>query len=637
MGTYEISLCMIVRDEARHMERCLSSAAKIVSEIIVIDTGSTDGTPEIAKKYGATVVTISWEADFSKARNVGLELATKGWILVLDADEELVEPEAEYLQELLLNSDVHGYFVKMISFVGETAGSEYVTDSVCRLFRNDPRIRFTGFIHEEVIPSILNIPQSSVEFSQLTLRHYGYLDHEIIRKQKSERNLSILLDVLQRHPTDHQLQYALGTEFYQLGEYEKALSVFKEIIPHVPVFSGYASDLLLKTAYALRETGCSVEALQLVNEGLTFYPDFTDLLELKAILLFDAEQYQQALAILSQAIQAGDISAKYTSSSGAGTYRSHYLAGLTCEQLYLWEEACNHYRIALTYQLHYLPAWQRWPILCLALDKADDLLAFFSTYGTDIPPEGWRLVLLAAVNTHSPGLTASLLSRSVTLSESDPLLYAITLAQMDKDHEAAKYLTNLLTDSPSGSSIYLYLAVLYLKTGDKRSSFFYLEKLSLQDPSFSAIAGRLRGEEGLLFEESAYRKCQQSLIQVGAWEGLLWFQNQLLPSLLLPLFPPPMLYGLFAAPLTYKQLLLRLCEERMSELTYSDSLFAGWLASECGEYGSAYSWFAIGHQKHPEKVAPLLGIVYACSGAARNKCRQKIPSLSIRLQLLLLS
>lgn len=637
MGAYDISLCMIVRDEARHMERCLSSAAKIVSEIIVIDTGSTDSTPEIAKKYGATVVAIPWEADFSKARNSGLELATKGWILVLDADEELVEPEAEYLQELLLHSDVHGYFVKMISFVGEVAGSEYVTDSVCRVFRNDPRIRFTGFIHEEVIPSILSIPQSRVEFSQLTLRHYGYLDHEITRKQKSERNLSILFGVLQRHPTDLQLQYALGTEFYQLGQYEKALSIFKQIIPHVPVFSGYASDLLLKTAYALRETGCSAEALQLVNEGLAFYPDFADLLELKAILLFDAEQYQQALAILAQAIQAGDISAKYTSSSGAGTYRSHYLAGLTCEQLYMWEEACNHYRTALTHQVHYLPAWQRWPVLCLALDKPDDLLAFFSTYGTDIPPEGWKYALLAAVNTHSPGLSASLLSRSVTLAQSDPLLYAITLAQLDKDHEAAMYLTDLLADSPNDSNICLYLFALCLKTGDQRSSFFYLEKLSIEDPSFSQIVGRLRGEKRLFFKETAYRKCQQSLIQVGAWEGLLWFQNQLLPSLPSPLFPPPMVYGLFAMPLTYKQQLLRLCEGRMSELTYSDTLFVGWLASECGEYAAANSWFAIGHQKHPEKVAPLLGIVYACSGAARDKCRQKIPSLSIRLPLLLFS
>ncbi|GAX91610.1 tetratricopeptide repeat-containing glycosyltransferase family 2 protein [Effusibacillus lacus] len=388
-----LSLCMLVQNEEDCLERCLSSVVNIVSEIIVVDAGSTDQSQKIAKRYGASVVTVPWEDDFAKARNEGLKQATKEWILVLDADEELEEPNLSYLNHLLQQEEVYGYFVKMKNYVGHLSTGEYVTDSVCRLFRNHPEIRFIGSIHEEVSPVIQAIPGVRLEFADITVRHYGYLDEIIRRKKKNERNLRIIQGALKRHPDDLRLQYALGTEYFQREDYRNALAVFESILPRVPVFSGYDSDLFLKMAYAMRETGRHQDAEHAIEKALLFYPDFTDLLELKAMLLMDRENYQDAYLILLQAIELGDVSCQYTSSSGSGTYRSHYLAGLTCEYLYLWQEAKNHYLKALLSHPGYLSAWKRLAPISVLLQETGELVNFLAEYRDRIPETAWNLVI----------------------------------------------------------------------------------------------------------------------------------------------------------------------------------------------------------------------------------------------------
>ena len=104
-----VSLCMIVKNEESCLEKCLASMQDLVSEIIIVDTGSTDGTIEIAQKYHAVVETYKWQNDFSKARNYSLSLATQEWILVLDADEYLRESDRELFRKALEKKDVDSY------------------------------------------------------------------------------------------------------------------------------------------------------------------------------------------------------------------------------------------------------------------------------------------------------------------------------------------------------------------------------------------------------------------------------------------------------------------------------------------------------------------------------------------------
>ena len=95
MAKQTISLCMITKNEENYLEQCLDSAKEIADEIIIVDTGSTDKTKEIAKSFGAKIVDFKWNEDFSEARNESLKHATKEWILVLDADEE-IDPERQH-------------------------------------------------------------------------------------------------------------------------------------------------------------------------------------------------------------------------------------------------------------------------------------------------------------------------------------------------------------------------------------------------------------------------------------------------------------------------------------------------------------------------------------------------------------
>src|SRR3989344_2135515 len=89
MPKQTISLCMIAKNEEKHLEECLNSVKELVDEVIIVDTGSTDKTKQIAKKFNAKIYDFKWVDDFSAARNESLKHATKDWILVLDADEVL--------------------------------------------------------------------------------------------------------------------------------------------------------------------------------------------------------------------------------------------------------------------------------------------------------------------------------------------------------------------------------------------------------------------------------------------------------------------------------------------------------------------------------------------------------------------
>ena len=252
---------MIVKDEAERLGDCLASVAEYVEEMIVVDTGSTDNTMEIARSYGARVVQVPWEDDFAKARNVGLELATKRWVLSLDADERLSSPPPGYLNYLTERQDVHGYYVQMVSFIGDSTDGDSMTDEACRLFRNDPRIRFSRPIHEQVVPSLLALPDACLLRSELTVLHEGYLNTVIAKKNKNERNMAILQAALHCNPEDPEYRYAYGTELYQQQKYDEALQFFLPLLgahgecPGFNPGSGQTTDLIQKTAYALNMKG----------------------------------------------------------------------------------------------------------------------------------------------------------------------------------------------------------------------------------------------------------------------------------------------------------------------------------------------------------------------------------------------
>ncbi|WP_167336704.1 tetratricopeptide repeat-containing glycosyltransferase family 2 protein, partial [Paenibacillus camerounensis] len=496
MSMPPVSLCMIVKNEAQHLGRCLSSVKGLVSEIIIADTGSTDGSVEIARSFGATVIRVAWEHDFAKARNLTLRQASCPWILVLDADEAAGGWQPEALERLLNTPSAQGYFLPFIHYVGSAAGEEYFTDNVCRLFRNDPGIQFHGTIHEEAASSIWALPDGEIAYAALPVLHYGYMDEELLLKNKASRNLELIRAALQLDPQSYALRYALGTEFYQQGRYGQAADILFPLLDEAPSGRGYAADICLKTAFALQAAGRLQAARAVYTEGLTLFPGFTDLLESYARLLLEDGEVQEAYRQLLAALSSGDAAHKYPSSSGSGTSRTSLLAGQVCEQLYLFGEAKEHYVQAIRFMPDLSAAWEALVPLCLLSGDVDRLTALTLAAGTALSPGTLRLLVPAALNARAAGWLHALSSAAQLPAPARRVLQV--LPDMLRQHEAppavAARLERLLPEpGPEQPFIHGYLWAWACRTGDTAAAQHWLGSLAGCRPGLPAVAQLLPG------------------------------------------------------------------------------------------------------------------------------------------------
>src|SRR4051794_37404468 len=169
-----ISLCMIVKDEEEMLPRSLEAIQGAVDEIIVVDTGSTDRTVEIAESFGAKVIHHEWTGDFSAARNVSFDAATSDWVMYLDADEVLVREDAGMLRELTGRVWREAFFLQETNFTGDMEDGMAVQHSALRVFRNRPEYRFSGRIHEQIARYLPPVAER-LETTHIRVEHYGYL------------------------------------------------------------------------------------------------------------------------------------------------------------------------------------------------------------------------------------------------------------------------------------------------------------------------------------------------------------------------------------------------------------------------------------------------------------------------------
>ena len=225
-----VSLCMIVKNEEKFLPQALASVKDYVDEIVIADTGSTDRTIEIARSYGATVIERPWRNDFSWARNESLALATRRWILFMDADEELTEDSRPALLAIKhIPAYLTAMYTRIINKTDDYRGSGDVSHHVIRIFPNDDRIRFYGPIHE--YPG-LDGTSESIEAvgSSVTLIHHGYVNTVVAERNKGQRNLEILLAATQSDSENAYHWYNLGTTAYLNRDYDLALRSLEKML-----------------------------------------------------------------------------------------------------------------------------------------------------------------------------------------------------------------------------------------------------------------------------------------------------------------------------------------------------------------------------------------------------------------------
>jgi hypothetical protein len=180
-----VTALLIVRNEARNLPDCIDSIASSVDEIFVIDTGSDDGTADLARKAGARVSHFPWIGDFAAARNAAIEGCGTAWGFYIDADERLAPASRGLIRDSLDDS----WFAADVLLRPK---HNYTRCRLPRLFRIDPRIRFEGAIHETIIPSLERLPQHEAA-TGLTAIEIDHLGYEGDLTAKHHRNLPLLM------------------------------------------------------------------------------------------------------------------------------------------------------------------------------------------------------------------------------------------------------------------------------------------------------------------------------------------------------------------------------------------------------------------------------------------------------------
>ncbi len=229
----KISQCMIVKNEEKNIEKALTWAKDIAYEQIVVDTGSTDRTVEIAESMGARVYHFTWIDDFSAAKNYAIDLASGEWVAFLDADEYLSEEEAAKLPEFLTKVGKNFYGIAMSWLQMEDTGKIMAGGTQIRVFRNTPELRYRNRVHETL--SVDDSPLPVVDAcSQFSIFHTGYGEMADGQGQKGKRNIPIILKELEEKPDNYDMMGYLADSYSTVGEKEKAREWYYKAIQYMP-------------------------------------------------------------------------------------------------------------------------------------------------------------------------------------------------------------------------------------------------------------------------------------------------------------------------------------------------------------------------------------------------------------------
>jgi glycosyltransferase involved in cell wall biosynthesis len=279
------SLTLIVRDEQENLPRCLTSIHGLFDEIVVVDTGSTDRTKEMARELGARVFDFPWVDSFSAARNAALDHATGDYVIWLDADDVVDPPEREKLRKLIERLDPDhptAYVVRCACDPGaDGSGGRTVVDHI-RLFPLREDVRWTYRVHEQILPALkrAGIP---VRWTELVVRHTGYSD-PALRARKLDRDTRLLLKELEDSPDEPFVLFNLGAVAIERGEWRAALDYLTRSLARSAPSDSITRKLFALIARAHQMLGDTGAALRACAEGLSFHPDDAELLFRQAVV-----------------------------------------------------------------------------------------------------------------------------------------------------------------------------------------------------------------------------------------------------------------------------------------------------------------------------------------------------------------
>lgn len=314
-----ISLCMIVKNEEGWLGKCLASARNLVDEMIVVDTGSTDRTKDVASRFGAKVFDFEWNNNFSDARNFSLSKAGRKWILVLDADDVISERDIESIRSLAKNKHYDGFSFLMrnytrnrsiINFVPVPENDAYEESSgwsgwdltrCVRMFRNAPEIRFERDIHEVVDYTILNSGGKILNVN-IPIHHLGEAKTGTQAPEKRESIYSrITRKRLESYPDDPKDNFTMAFECFKAGNHDDAISYYLKAVQLKPDYV----DAYIGISQACVSAGRIEDAIAVNEDASKRFPHVSAFFFNLGELYLARKDYERALDNYQKALELG--------------------------------------------------------------------------------------------------------------------------------------------------------------------------------------------------------------------------------------------------------------------------------------------------------------------------------------------
>ena len=359
-----VSFCTIVKNEQHNLPRCLSSIQPYVDEIIVVDTGSEDKTVEVAHQYGAQVKHFTWCDDFAAARNYAISQAAGDWILMLDADEELVVETENWRSQLIQDSHILAYRL-LLSDIHQPITAL----PTLRLFRNLPELRYAGRYHEQLKYNNQLIKDSAIKtLPGVKILHYGYSNEQLLEKHLT-RDIPLLERVRQQESLSLLLLGTLADAYLRTDQLEKAqecwAEAFERLTPNL--ITGTLPEETVRLRALLFTIGANFlhahqdyeTTLLLCQKGLEWFPNYPPLNHLTGILLRELGFLLGATAYFEGCLQMGQDGSYDEREPFDRRFITVWSAndlGLAYLKLKQFDKAREAFKLALSFDPDYAPA-----------------------------------------------------------------------------------------------------------------------------------------------------------------------------------------------------------------------------------------------------------------------------------------
>jgi GT2 family glycosyltransferase/tetratricopeptide (TPR) repeat protein len=435
VGGPKVSLCLIVKNEEHNLVDCLGPVRDAVDEVVVVDTGSTDRTREVAAALGARVIESPWQDSFSAARNASLDHAQGEWVFWMDADDRLDAANLAKLTALFAELPAAGNVAFVMKCVcAAPAGEPETTVDHVRLFRRAPRHRWDYRVHEQILPA-LRSNGAELRWSDVVVRHTGYAD-PALRGRKLERDLRLLgLEAAER-PDDPFTLFNVGAVLRELGRPAEALPALERSLARSHPGDSIVRKLHSLVAQCHRELGRPAEALAACAAGRGLYPKDAELLFVEALLRREAKDLPGAEERLRELLAGSEGEHLASVAAGLRGYQARHQLALVLWELGRVEEAAAQWRAALAEAPQYLPAWRGLRELLAASGDREALAA--------------HAAALAKLGPRGQHEAEALLVRAAAIMASEPQPVYVTGRETPPDAGAGRVLV-LCPDNPAPS------------------------------------------------------------------------------------------------------------------------------------------------------------------------------------------